>query len=116
MNNSAEIIEIKKYYKNLIYVDIDLTICINTKNSTDYIFSVPILKRIAKINKLYDEGNYIVYWTARGSLSGLDWTTLTNNQLKKWGCKYHKLFLKKPYYDLFIDDKNINSENYFKDC
>lgn len=116
MNNSKEIIEIKKKYKNLIYVDIDLTICTNSKNSTDYNFSVPIQKRIEKINKLFDENNYIVYWTARGSLSGINWTELTHNQLKEWRCKYHRLFMKKPYYDLFIDDKNINSEEYFKDC
>ena len=30
------------------------------------------------------------------------------------GCKFHELRMGKPYYDLFIDDKNINSEEYFK--
>ncbi len=29
----------------------------------------------------------------------------TNNQLVKWGVKFHKLIMGKPEYDLFIDDK-----------
>jgi len=35
-------------------------------------------------------------------------------QLKEWGCKFHELKMGKPAYDLFIDDKNINCETYFK--
>ena len=53
----------------IIYVDIDETIC-ETPESRDYAKSVPITKNIKKINKLYDAGNTIVYWTARGSGSG----------------------------------------------
>lgn len=121
MQNPLEIQEIKKKYDKIIYVDIDSTIgyCPYDKKpdgSPDYSTCTPYPKRIAKINKLYDEGNYIVYWTARGSFYDIDWTELTTNQLNEWGCKYHKLILRKPYYDLFIDDKNINSEEYFKDC
>jgi hypothetical protein len=63
---------------------------------------------------LYDEGHTIVYWTARGTLSGIDYYDLTKSQLDKFGVKYHELKLKKPYYDLFIDDRNVNSEEYFK--
>jgi CMP-N,N'-diacetyllegionaminic acid synthase len=95
----------------LIYVDIDHTIC-NT-NGTDYASSEPMLDRIKKINDLYDEGNTIVYWTARGSVTGIDHSELTKKQFKEWGVKYHELKFGKPPYDLFIDDKNINSENYF---
>mgnify|MGYP000859380177 FL=1 len=95
----------------LIYVDIDHTIC-NT-NGTDYTSSEPMLDRIKKINDLYDEGNTIVYWTARGSVTGIDHSELTKKQFKAWGVKYHELKFGKPPYDLFIDDKNINSENYF---
>jgi hypothetical protein len=94
-----------------IYVDIDHTIC-NT-NGTDYASSEPMLDRIKKINDLYDEGNTIVYWTARGSVTGIDHSELTKKQFKEWGVKYHELKFGKPPYDLFIDDKNINSENYF---
>ena len=95
----------------LIYVDIDHTICNTT--GTDYAGSKPMPDRIEKINKLYDEGDTIVYWTARGSVTGIDHSELTKKQFKEWGVKYHELKFGKPPYDLFIDDKNINSENYF---
>lgn len=94
-----------------IYVDIDNTICNTTK--CDYRNSVPIFERIQRINKLYDEGNTIIYWTARGYVSGIPWTIYTYNQLKRWGCKFHQVKVNKPNYDLFIDDKNINSEDFF---
>jgi len=95
----------------LIYVDIDNTICVT--EGTDYNEVRPMPERIEKINKLYDEGNTIVYWTARGSVTGIDHSELTKKQFKEWGVKYHELKFGKPPYDLFIDDKNINSENYF---
>jgi len=96
----------------IYYVDIDHTI-FNTQGM-DYENSKPIIDRIEKINKLYDEGHTIVYWTARGSGSGKDWSELTKEQFKRYGVKYHTLKFGKPVYDLFIDDKNINSEVYFK--
>jgi len=88
----------------MIYiVDIDHTICDN-KNS-DYPNSTPYTKRIEKINKLYDEGHEIIYWTARGGNSGIDWTELTTKQLNEWGVKYHELRMFKPKYDVWVDDK-----------
>jgi hypothetical protein len=30
---------------------------------------------------------------------------LTLKQLKKWGGRYHKLYMSKPAFDLLIDDK-----------
>ena len=95
-----------------IYVDIDETIFM-TQNM-DYENSQPFLERIRKINKLYDEGHTIVYWTARGSGSGKDWSEVTKEQFKRYGVKHHTLKFGKPVYDLFIDDKNINSEVFFK--
>lgn len=99
----------------IIYVDIDKTICTLKNNEEDYSKAVPIQNRIEKINTLYNEGNEIVYWTARGTGSGIDWRAITENQFSKWGVKYHKLYFGKPIYDLFIDDKNINSEEFFRD-
>ncbi len=96
----------------IIYVDIDETICASPE-SRDYNFAVPIVSNIKKINELYDAGNTIVYWTARGTGSGIDWREATENQFKKWGVKYHDLKFGKPIYDLFIDDKNINSDRFF---
>ncbi len=92
----------------IIYVDIDETIA-NTPPSRNYNNSTPIVANIEKVNKYYDDGHTIVYWTARGSGTGLDWYDVTKKQLEDWGAKHHDLKLGKPVYDLFIDDKAINS-------
>jgi len=92
----------------VIFVDIDETICDTPDNPRDYHRSVPRKKIIEKINHLFDEGNRIVYWTARGSRSGIDWFDHTEKQLKSWGVKYHQLRCDKPYYDIFYDDKTKN--------
>ena len=77
----------------------------------DYPHAIPIQENIDKINKLYDEGHHIKYWTARGYVTGLDWYEVTENQLKKWGCKYHELSVgEKPAYDLLICDKTMRIE------
>jgi hypothetical protein len=107
----------KKKFKKMkkIFVDIDETICYY-KGKRDYSLAQPILKRIEKINKLFNEGNEITYWTARGSVTGLDWYETTEDQLKEWGCKYHNLSVgEKPHFDLYICDKSINSNNFFND-
>jgi CMP-N,N'-diacetyllegionaminic acid synthase len=98
----------------IIYVDIDETIC-ESDESRDYSLSSPIASNIKKINDLYDSGNTIVYWTARGTTTGIDWREVTEKQFSEWGVKYHDLKLGKPNYDLFIDDKNINSERFFSE-
>ena len=93
----------------IIYVDIDGTIC-HTKGS-DYKNSTPSYNQIMKINKLYNEGNEIVYWTARGSGSGIDWSRHTKQQIDNWGCCYTRIEKqKKPTCDLFVDDKAIKIE------
>jgi len=93
-------------------IDIDNTIC-KTFDS-QYPLSQPMMDRINKINQLYRDGHTIVYWTARGGRSGIDWTELTKKQLDQWGCLYHEIRLGKPSYDIWIDDKAINSEDYFR--
>lgn len=98
----------------IIYVDIDETIC-ESPDSRDYSLASPFVNKIEKINKLYDEGHTIIYWTARGTGSGIDWRGVTESQFERWGVKFHELKLGKPIYDLFIDDKNINSDRFFGD-
>ena len=93
-------------------VDIDGTIC--TTEKKDYERSVPIQDRIDKLNRLYDEGHEIHYWTARGTTSGIDWKELTEKQLNEWGCKHHSLKLGKPDYDMWIDDKSRAAEVFFR--
>ena len=99
----------------VIYVDIDETICHRESSvdfgvTHDYTKALPIVENIEKINKLYDEGNTIVYRTARGSRKQIDWRELTKKQLRKWGAKYHELRGDKPFYDLFIEDKALRIE------
>jgi histidinol phosphatase-like enzyme len=98
--------------KNIYYVDIDGTICI-WDMSGEYEKAEPFMDRIEKMNKLYDEGHTIVYWTARGTQTGIDWYDVTKKQFDDWGVKYHELRMKKPHYNVFIDDKAFNSEDFF---
>lgn len=94
-----------------IRVDIDQTICwtpsIDGENM--YSKSMPNRAKIAVINALFRAGHIIIYWTSRGSSSGLDWKEFTEKQLAEWGCLHHGLEMGKPSYDLFIDDKNLTS-------
>lgn len=93
-----------------IFVDIDETIC-KYDGLRHYPDAVPIPENIAKINKLFDDGNDITYWSARGSTTGINWHDITYKQLKEWGCKFHILGVgKKPPYDLLICDKTKRIE------
>lgn len=96
----------------IIYVDIDETIC-NTSDC-DYSKAIPILENINKINELYDKGHTIIYWTARGTGSGLNWDDITRQQFADWNVKFHDLKFGKPIYDIFICDKAINTLDFFK--
>ena len=92
--------------KKRAFVDIDETICFYS-GERRYDLSEPSYENIAKINKLYDEGWHITYWTARGSVSGKDYREHTLKQLNEWNCKFHELKMgdEKPHFDLVIDDK-----------
>lgn len=97
----------------IYFVDIDETICEYEQGKREYSLAKPIVENIAKINLLHDDGHTIVYWTARGSVTGLDWETLTREQLERWGVKYSGVRMGKPHYDVFICDKAINSSVFF---
>ena len=93
-----------------LLVDIDETISFYPEER-QYDKAEPIIENIAKINQLAEEGWYVTYWTARGSVTGIDWYDLTETQLKKWGCKWHSLSVgNKPAYDLLICDKTKRIE------
>jgi hypothetical protein len=93
-----------------IYVDIDETICFYS-GVRRYELAEPNRENINKINKLYDDGHEIIYWTARGCRSQTDCSELTVNQLTNWRCKYHELICnEKPDYDLLICDKTKRIE------
>lgn len=103
-------------------IDIDGTICTNGDcSSCKYEGSIPIKERIEKVNQLYDEGNIIKYFTARGMGRYKDnvekakekFYNLTKMQLNIWGCKYHELILGKPSGDVYIDDKGVKDYDFF---
>ena len=95
-----------------IYVDIDETICFyNRVDRLGYKEAIPSIENISKINKLYDDGNMITYYSGRGTVSKIDYYDLTKQQLEEWGCKYHELSVgEKPDYDLLICDKTKRIE------
>jgi len=104
----------------MIYViDIDGTIC--NDSDGNYKQCSPFESRIVKINELYDQGNTIIYQTARGmdSCNGdqvrayKKYYHYTYNQLLEWNCKFHELFLGKPKADYYIDDKMVAINDFF---
>ena len=97
----------------IICFDLDNTIC-KTKGNK-YSDAIPIKKIIKLINFLYKKKYYIKIFTSRYmgrsnenifKAKKMGFKT-TQNQLKKWKVKYHKLILGKPSYDIYIDDKAL---------
>tara|TARA_R110000824_G_scaffold397452_1_gene600356 strand:- start:327 stop:647 length:321 start_codon:yes stop_codon:yes gene_type:complete len=101
--------------------DIDGTICSTTDG--DYEKAEPFEKRIKKINELYEKGETIFLYTARGmGRSGNSRAAahqalygLTRDQLTQWGVRYDALFMGKPSGDIYVDDKGVKDEDFFAD-
>jgi histidinol phosphatase-like enzyme len=106
MSLEVNLIEKKKFI-----VDIDGTIC---SQEVDYSKAKPNMEMIEKLNILYNLGHEIVYFTARGSNTGIDWRDVTEKQFLKWGVKYTSLFFGKPAGDYYIDDKALYIEDFLK--
>jgi len=84
--------------------DLDGTLC-HTIGS-DYENSVPYPERIAHVNRLCDEGHTIIIDSARGRVSGKNWTDFTAAQLKDWNVQFHTCRVGVKFAaDEFIDDK-----------
>lgn len=86
-------------------IDVDGTVC---TEKVEYEKALPIEKTIRKINELYDKGNTIILYTARGAYSGYNWAPLTEKQLKDWGVKYHQFLLGKPFAHEYVDNKAVH--------
>ncbi|GIO86584.1 hypothetical protein J25TS5_35160 [Paenibacillus faecis] len=78
------------------------------RGDLDYTKAEPNQQTIKIINKLYDMGNEIVLFTARGYVTKYDWGEVTKAQMDKWGVKYHELIFGKPNADYYIDDKMLD--------
>ncbi len=92
--------------KRLVF-DIDGVIA-KLRTDNNYALSEPDRGMIDTVNRLYDEGNQIVLFTARGYKTGIDWQEVTREQLAKWNVKYHELHFGKPNADYYIDDRMLN--------
>ena len=101
--------------------DIDGTLCTKLSDQ-EYEAAEPIKERVDVVNYLYEQGNTIIMQTARG-MGRYDnnpqkaiekFYALTAEQLKSWGVKYHMLFLGKPAGDIYVDDKGLRDEDFFR--
>ena len=97
--------------KNKVFCfDIDGVIASVTPNA-EYGTAKPIKENIKIINRLFDNKNKIILFTARGSETGIDWRETTEKQMKEWGVKYNELKFGKPYADYYVDDKMLSLNN-----
>ena len=111
-----------------IAFDLDDVICYRPKGyehlgPNKYDYCEPDQSAIDLVNSLYEEGNKIVIYTARGmsqykgnvALIYSELYSKTIHQLNDWGLKYNQLVMGKIHYDLLIDDKVLNSSGITKD-
>ncbi len=106
-NAEAAVTEMLLHGGKRLVFDIDGVIA-KLEPNNNYALSEPSEKMIEVVNRLYDAGNTIVLHTARGYVTGKDWKEVTENQLKKWGLRYHELHFGKPNADYYIDDKMLD--------
>jgi uncharacterized HAD superfamily protein len=93
----------------VIFIDIDGTIC-DERKTFDRPLAVPLFMAIEKVNELYEKGNTIVFWTARG----WEQYNITKHWLLQHGFKHHQLMMGKPIADMFIDDRAIQFKGWNK--
>jgi uncharacterized HAD superfamily protein len=96
-------------------IDIDGTVCDDIKNEESHLFPTakPIEGAKEIINKWYDEGNVITFFTARESKDRV----VTENWLKKNNFKYHGLVMDKPRIKdgqeyVWIDNRKVRAVTY----
>lgn len=91
-----------------IAIDIDGTI-LPEKPSLDKYLEKPDHQAVEKVNKLFELGHFIMFFTARS------WNEyhLTAKWLDDNGFMYHILICGKPNYDILIDDRSFDSLDKF---
>lgn len=108
---AEEYLKISHGNKTFVF-DIDGVVA-KLQKDLDYALSEPNERMIRIINKLYDYGNKIVLFTARGYVTGKNWSEVTQEQMKRWGVKYHELKFGKPNADYYVDDKMLSLERLY---
>ena len=107
----------------IIYLNIDDTVCDMPEGEVDYSLATPIKGNINKINKMFDEGHQITYWTDRAFpnkephrvIKGSDFIRESANaricretrieQLRKWNVKFHDIRFDLPNFDVIVSNK-----------
>jgi len=96
-------------------IDIDGTICDDIKNEQSYLYPTakPFLEALSIINKWYEEGNIITFFTARESKDRY----VTESWLARHGFKYHGLVMDKPRIKdgqeyVWIDNRKVRAVTY----
>lgn len=114
-STKAKIIFEQETKQKLFLIDIDGTICDDIRNEDSHLYPTANVfpKALDIINKWYDEGNVITFFTARESKDRL----VTEEWLKKHGFKYHGLVMDKPRINdeqeyVWIDNKKVRAVTY----
>jgi CMP-N,N'-diacetyllegionaminic acid synthase len=76
----------------------------------DYSSALPITPMVNTLLRLLDDGLTIVFHSARGSSTGIDWYPITRSHLDELGFSICPLFLGKPNGDFYLDDRSITLE------
>ena len=92
--------------------DIDGTICSKVDDG-NYANAKPYKNRIKQINQLYDDGNKIIFLTARGFVTKINWLETTKSQLESWGVNFHELYLTKPHADIYLMTRESKMKTFF---
>jgi hypothetical protein len=111
----AKVIFEKEQKQKLFLIDIDGTICDDIKNEDSHLYPTAGIypEALEIINKWYDEGNVITFFTARETKD----REVTLQWLDKHGFKYHGLVMDKPRINdqqeyVWIDNKKVRAITY----
>lgn len=100
--------------RNRFAFDLDGTLC--HTDGGDYEHAEPMMDRIAVVNRLHQDGHFIIIHTARGDLSTLEQSKkimeLTRAQLEEWGVHYDQLRMK-VFADVYVDDRAVVADHFF---
>jgi hypothetical protein len=91
---------------------IDLDDTISFCHDRDWQNATPNIPVIRKINSLYNSGWDIEVYSARGSLSGINYFDQVTNWLVDNGVLYTSLRFGKPLATLYVDDKCCSTEDF----
>lgn len=104
-----------KLENKVILVDIDGTVCEDIKNEDSHLYSTAELypDSLDIINKWYDNGNIITFFTAREEKD----REVTEKWLNDNGFKYHGLIMNKPRCNdeqeyMWIDNRKVRGVTY----